>query len=148
MRDLILKEFICGFIGVITSLLVSALGGWDSAIITLTIFIVADFITGLMVASFFKKSPKSKNGALSSAIGFKGICKKVMIYLFVVVGYRIDLMLGTDYIRNAVIIGFIVNELISLTENAGLMGVPLPSIILKSIDLLKNKGGDKDENIG
>ena len=148
MRDLILKEFICGFIGVITSLLVSALGGWDSAIITLTIFIVADFITGLMVASFFKKSPKSKNGALSSAIGFKGICKKVMIYLFVVVGYRIDLMLGTDYIRNAVIIGFIVNELISLTENAGLMGVPLPSIILKSIDLLKNKGGNKDENIG
>ena len=148
MRDLILKEFICGFIGVITSLLVSALGGWDSAIITLTIFIVADFITGLMVASFFKKSPKSKNGALSSAIGFKGICKKVMIYLFVVVGYRIDLMLGTDYIRNAVIIGFIVNELISLTENAGLMGVPLPSIILKSIDLLKNKGGNKDEDIG
>ena len=69
-----MKEFICGFIGVITSLLVSALGGWDSAIITLTIFIVADFITGLMVASFFKKSPKSKNGALSSAIGFKGIC--------------------------------------------------------------------------
>ena len=148
MRDLELKEFICGFIGVITSLLVSALGGWDSAIITLTIFIVADFITGLMVASFFKKSPKSKNGALSSAIGFKGICKKVMIYLFVVVGYRIDLMLGTDYIRNAVIIGFIVNELISLTENAGLMGVPLPSIILKSIDLLKNKGGNEDENIG
>ena len=148
MRDLRLKEFICGFIGVITSLLVSALGGWDSAIITLTIFIVADFITGLMVASFFKKSPKSKNGALSSAIGFKGICKKVMIYLFVVVGYRIDLMLGTDYIRNAVIIGFIVNELISLTENAGLMGVPLPSIILKSIDLLKNKGGNKDEDIG
>ena len=148
MRDLILKEFLCGFIGVITSLLVSALGGWDSAIITLTIFIVADFITGLMVASFFKKSPKSKNGALSSAIGFKGICKKVMIYLFVVVGYRIDLMLGTDYIRNAVIIGFIVNELISLTENAGLMGVPLPSIILKSIDLLKNKGGNKDEDIG
>ena len=148
MRDLKLKEFICGFIGVITSLLVSALGGWDSAIITLTIFIVADFITGLMVASFFKKSPKSKNGALSSAIGFKGICKKVMIYLFVVVGYRIDLMLGTDYIRNAVIIGFIVNELISLTENAGLMGVPLPSIILKSIDLLKNKGGNKDEDIG
>ena len=148
MRDLILKEFICGFIGVITSLLVSELGGWDSAIITLTIFIVADFITGLMVASFFKKSPKSKNGALSSVIGFKGICKKVMIYLFVVVGYRIDLMLGTDYIRNAVIIGFIVNELISLTENAGLMGVPLPSIILKSIDLLKNKGGNKDEDIG
>ena len=148
MRDLILKEFICGFIGVITSLLISALGGWDSAIITLTIFIVADFITGLMVASFFKKSPKSKNGALSSAIGFKGICKKVMIYVFVVVGYRIDLMLGTDYIRNAVIIGFIVNELISLTENAGLMGVPLPSIILKSIDLLKNKGGNKDEDIG
>ena len=143
-----MKEFICGFIGVITSLLVSALGGWDSAIITLTIFIVADFITGLMVASFFKKSPKSKNGTLSSAIGFKGICKKVMIYLFVVVGYRIDLMLGTDYIRNAVIIGFIVNELISLTENAGLTGVPLPSIILKSIDLLKNKGGNKDENIG
>lgn len=58
---------------------------------------------------------------------------------FVLVAYRIDLILGLDYIRNAVIIAFITNELISLVENAGLMGVPLPAVITKAIDILQKK---------
>ena len=55
------------------------------------------------------------------------------------VAYRLDLVIGTNYIRNAVIIAFIVNELISLVENAGLMGVPIPKVITKSVDILQKK---------
>lgn len=62
-----------------------------------------------------------------------------MTLIFVLVAYRIDLILGLDYIRNAVIIAFITNELISLVENAGLMGVPLPAVITKAIDILQKK---------
>ena len=67
------------------------------------------------------------------------MCRKCMTLIFVLVAYRIDLILGLDYIRNAVIIAFITNELISLVENAGLMGVPLPAVITKAIDILQKK---------
>ena len=62
-----------------------------------------------------------------------------MILLFVLIAYRLDLAIGTNYIRDAVIIGFIANELISITENAGLMGIPLPGVLTKAIDVLKKK---------
>lgn len=65
-----------------------------------------------------------------------------MSLLFVLVGYRLDLVLGTAYIRDALVVGFISNELISIVENAGLMGIPLPSVVQKAIDLLR---GDNEE---
>lgn len=58
---------------------------------------------------------------------------------FVLVAYRLDLVIGTTYIRDAVIIAFIANETISLVENAGLMGLPLPAVITKAIDILQKK---------
>lgn len=63
-----------------------------------------------------------------------------MIMIFVLIAYRLDIMIGTDYIRNAVIIAFITNEVISIIENAGLMGVPVPDVIKKGIDILQKKG--------
>ena len=68
-----------------------------------------------------------------------------MMIVLVAVAYRLDILIGTDYIRYTVIIGFICNEVISLIENAGLMGVPVPNVIEKAIDVLKNKGDNKDE---
>ncbi|MDY5861968.1 phage holin family protein, partial [Agathobacter sp.] len=59
--------------------------------------------------------------------------------------YRLDLLIGSNYIRDAVIIAFCANELISIVENCGLMGLPLPKIIIKAIDVLKNKGKDGEE---
>ena len=87
----------------------------------------------------FKKSKKSESGALESRAGFKGLCRKCLALLFVLVAYRLDLALGINYVRNAVIIGFITNELISLVENAGLMGLQLPPVITKAIDILKGQ---------
>lgn len=110
---------------------------------TLLIFMAIDFITGLLVAGAFKKSKKTKNGALESSIGFKGITKKIIILLLVLVGYRLDLLFGSDYIRTALVIAFICNETISITENAGLMGIPIPKPIKNAIDILKSKEDEK-----
>lgn len=134
-----MKEFICTVIGVIGSVIVSLFGGWDSALTTLILFMVIDYVTGLIVAGVFKNSTKTSTGALESKAGWKGLCRKCVTLVFVMVAYRLDLILGTEYIRTAVIIAFIVNELISLVENAGLMGIPLPGAITKAIDILQKK---------
>ena len=113
-------------------------GGWDMALETLLILMAADWITGgILLPAVFGKSPKSPNGALESRAGWKGLCRKGMTLFYILIAARLDRLLGMDYIRNAVCIGFIANELLSIVENAGLMGVPLPAMIRKVIDILK-----------
>lgn len=134
-----MKEGICTGIGLIGSLIASAFGGWDSALVTLMIFMIIDYVSGLIVAGVFHASLKSETGTLESRAGWKGLCRKGMTLLFVLIAYRLDIAIGVDYIRNAVIIGFMANELISIVENAGLMGIPLPDAITKAIDVLTSK---------
>lgn len=134
-----MKKFICSVSGAIGSFLINAIGGWDSSLHTLIVFMVIDYLTGIAVAAVFKNSSKTETGRLESNEGFKGICKKCMILMFVLIGYRIDVVLNLDYIRTAVIIAFITNELISIVENAGLMGIPIPKIISNCIDILNKK---------
>lgn len=120
------------------SALAELFGGWDMALETLLILMAADWITGgLLLPAVFGKSPKSPNGALESRAGWKGLCRKEMTLFYILIAARLDRLLGMDYIRNAVCIGFIANELLSIVENAGLMGVPLPAMIRKVIDILK-----------
>lgn len=139
-----MKYFNLGILGAIGSAILSLFGGWSTDLATLVIFMAIDFVTGLIVAGVFKKSKKSENGALESYIGFKGLAKKVMVLLFVLVGHRLDMLMGSDYIRTALIIGFIINETISITENAGLMGIPIPKPIKDAIDILR--GDDENDN--
>ena len=138
-----MKDLICTATGIIGSLVVGFFGGWTSGMVTLVIFMAFDYFSGLVVAGVFNRSKKSASGGLESKAGWKGLCRKVMTLLFVGIAYRIDLALNTTYIQDAVIIGFMANELISIVENAGLMGLPLPSMINKAIDVLtqKSKGG-------
>lgn len=120
------------------SALAELFGSWDMALETLLILMAADWITGgLLLPAVFGKSPKSPNGALESRAGWKGLCRKGMTLFYILIAARLDRLLGMDYIRNAVCIGFIANELLSIVENAGLMGVPLPAMIRKVIDILK-----------
>ena len=120
------------------SALAELFGGWDMALETLLILMAADWITGgLLLPTVFGKSPKSPNGALESRAGWKGLCRKGMTLFYILIAARMDRLLDMDYIRNAVCIGFIANELLSIVENAGLMGVPLPAMIRKVIDILK-----------
>ena len=126
--------------GLIGSTVVSWFGGWDTALQTLVLFMVIDWFTGgVLLPGVFGKSPKSPNGALESRAGWKGLCRKGMSLLIVLIGHRLDLAIGVAYIREAIIIGFIANETISIVENAGLMGLPLPKVITKAIDILTQK---------
>ena len=114
-------------------------GGADGALMALMILMLIDYASGMFVALVFKKSPKTSSGAASSNAGFKGICKKIMMLLIVLLAYRMDILLGMDYIRPATIMAFLVNEGVSITENAGLMGVPVPLPLKNAIDLLSAK---------
>ena len=134
-----IKALICTIVGMIGAVITNLFGGWTRDMETLLIFMAIDFLTGLIVAGVFKRSEKSSSGALDSHAGWKGLCKKCVTLFFVLIAHRLDLVLDTNYIRTATTIGFILNELISITENAGLMGIPLPQIITKAIEVLKHK---------
>lgn len=134
-----MKKTICAIWGIAGSAIASFFGGWDAGLATLLIFMTIDYVSGLIVAGVFHTSNKTDTGALESRAGWKGLCRKCMTLLFVLVAYRLDLVIGTNYIRDAVIIAFIANETISLVENAGLMGIPLPAVIIKAIDVLQKK---------
>ena len=133
------KSTICSSIGVIGSCIAYLFGGFDNAIITLLIFMFIDYITGLIVAGVFHNSKKTETGSLESKAGWKGLCKKGVTLLIVVIANRLDMQLGSNYIRDAVCIGFMLNELISIIENAGLMGIKLPEVLTKAIDILKDE---------
>lgn len=144
-----MKNAICTTAGAIGGVIASLFGGWDAGLATLVMFMAIDYVSGLVMAGVFHNSKKTTSGALESKAGWKGLCRKGMSLLFVLIAYRLDLAIGSNYIRDAVIIGFIVNETISIVENAGLMGVPLPKAINKAIDILtsksEEKGGDQNE---
>lgn len=134
-----MKNGICTAVGVVGGFVASMFGGLDAALTTLILFMVIDFISGVVVAGVFHNSTKSETGTLQSFAGWKGLCRKCMTLLFVLIAHRLDLAIGVTYIRDTVIIGFIANELISIIENAGLMGLPLPEVITQAIDILKKK---------
>lgn len=128
-------------VGIVGGAIAAMFGGWSDALITLIVFMSIDYATGLIVAGVFKKSKKSESGALESRAGFKGLCRKGVALLIVLVAVRLDIVMHTSYIKDAVIIAFIANESISIIENAGLMGIPIPGVIAKAIDVLKEKDG-------
>lgn len=126
-------------LGIAGGFITSLFGGWSLVLQILILFMCIDYITGILVAAIFKKSKKTCTGALSSNAGFKGLCKKGVTVLIVMVAFQLDTLLNSTIIRDITIISFIVNELISIIENAGLMGVPVPDIVVNAIDVLKNK---------
>ena len=134
-----MKNAICTAIGIVGGFIANLFGGWDAALTTLVLAMAIDYASGLIVAGVFHKSKKTESGALESRAGWKGLCRKGMSLLIVLIGHRLDLAIGVNYIREAIIIGFIANETISIVENAGLMGLPLPAVITKAIDVLTRK---------
>ncbi len=143
-----MKEMICIAAGVLGSGFASVFGGWDAAIVTLVVFMAMDYVTGMLVAGVFKRSPKTEGGGLESRAGWKGLIRKGVTLLIVVVAARLDLLVGDQsFIRDGVVIAFLVNEVLSIVENAGLMGVPIPPVLVKAIEVLKQRseGGDGDE---
>jgi len=109
------------------------LGGMDGFLYALIAFVVIDYITGLMVAAIQKK--------VSSEVGFKGICKKVLIFILVGVGNIIDVqVLGqAGVLRTAVIFFYLSNEGVSLLENAGHLGLPIPAKLKAVLEQLHDR---------
>jgi len=134
-----MKEAIYAAVGVAGAAIASAFGGWNAAMTTLLIFMGIDYLSGIIVAGVFNNSPKTENGALESRAGWKGLLRKGMSLLLVLIGARIDIVVGTHFCKDAVAISLIMNELLSIIENAGLMGVPVPAALTKAIEILKQK---------
>ena len=130
-------------IGAIGGVILTIWGDWNVALTILSCAIGIDILTGVAVACFFGDSPKSTYGGLSSKAFARGVVKKVAVFFVIWVAHGLDVLLSTDYIRNATIIAFIAAEFISVLENCALMGVPIPPFILRMIDVLK---GENDTN--
>lgn len=133
------KVVVIGGAALIGSAVSQALGGWDAALVTLLTFMAVDYVSGLIVAGVFQASDKSGTGALNSIACWRGLLKKGMTLVIVLVAARLDIVLGTAFVRDAVVIAYIVNETISIIENAGLMGLPVPDVIMQAIEQLQGK---------
>ena len=105
------------------------------ALKTLCIFMAIDYVSGLIVAGVFKASTKSESGALESRAGLKGLLRKMAMLCAVLMAYYLDQVAGTNFVRDAACMAFICNEALSIIENFGLMGVPIPDAITNEIDV-------------
>ena len=147
MNVIAIKNTVLAVLAACGTWLAHALGGWDASMQVLIALMVADYVTGVLVAAVWHRSTKSQSGALDSKAGFKGLLKKCMVLVLVMIGVLLDQAMGTEYIRMAVIIFFIGNEGISLLENLGLMGVPYPEFLKRALEALHEQGnqGKKTE---
>lgn len=108
-------------------------GGWDPLLQVLLTFAIIDYGTGLIASGV--------EGKLSSKVGFRGISKKVMIFILVAVGHLVDKTIGQGHmIQDAIIFFYLGNELLSILENAGRTGLPVPKQLKDAIQILKGRG--------
>ena len=116
------------------------LGGCDGLVYALILFVAADYVTGVMCAAVDKR--------LSSEIGFKGICKKVLIFVLVGLANILDvqIIVTGSVLRTAVIFFYISNEGVSLLENAAHLGLPVPEKLKNILQQLHNRIEEVDEN--
>lgn len=114
----------------------AVLGGWDIALQVLVLFVVLDYITGLIAAWYEKR--------LNSRVGFRGIAKKILLFVPVAVGYWLDVLLGQEILRSLAIWFYLANEGLSMLENLGRCGVPILAPLKDALEQLKKKGETTD----
>lgn len=126
--------------GVLGSILSYFIGDMTPALYTLLMFMCIDYLTGIINAIVFHKSNKTTTGTYDSKIGFKGLIRKCGIILMIIIAFQLDKILGFNYVKDGVTFAFLFNELVSIIENLGLMGVKIPDIIKNTLNVLKQKG--------
>ena len=146
-----LKNAVCAGCGVVLSALAQLFGGWDAALAALLVFMAADYITGMTAAAVFHRSKKTEDGTLESRAGWKGLVRKGVTLAVVLAAARLDAVVGSDFIRDAAVIGFTANEGLSILENAGLMGVPIPRAVVSALHVLRDRAdmaGEEPKSAG
>lgn len=130
-------------LGAVSAFIAGLLGGWDATLQVLCLVMALDFITGLMVA-FHGKSSKTDGGGFSSQISFAGLTRKIFVLILVGLAVALDRALGTPgVLRLAVSMFYTANEGLSILENAAVLGLPLPDVLKRALEQLRDK--DKTE---
>ncbi|MEV2911170.1 phage holin family protein [Paenibacillus larvae] len=116
-------------------------GGWNALLTALLVVVSVDYVTGLMAAyKEGRDQPEDDSKGLSSEVGFWGLAKKGLLFLIVGLGHHVDLILGVNALMSGAIYFFVANELISITENLGRVGIKMPDQLKDVIAVLKGKG--------
>jgi toxin secretion/phage lysis holin len=119
-------------VGAVTSFL---FGGWSHLLSVLLVFVVLDYLSGVAAAA--------REGRLRSDVGLWGIARKVAIFAVVAVAHLVDTTLGDAHLfRDAAIFFYLANEALSVTENLGRVGVPIPPAVQRAVEVLRGKSGD------
>lgn len=133
------KSIVSVVTGAIGSLLINLIGKPTNDLIILIVLMIIDLIVGFLISAIWQKSSKTDSGKLSSGVMFKGIIKKFFTLVIVVIAYQLDILLAMNVIRHIVIIAFIVEEVLSITENIAITGIKIPTIITKALDVLEKE---------
>ena len=121
------------------------LGGWDQLTQLLAWAMAIDYLTGALCAAVWHKSPKTATGGYESRAGFKGLIRKGVIVLIVMIAAELDKLAGTTAMRTATILFFAANDGMSILENLGIMGVPYPPALKNAFEVLRRKSEDKGD---
>lgn len=132
-----MKHQFCAAIGLVGAGISWAFGGWDASLTALVICMAIDYVSGCIVALIFHNSTKTDSGSYDSRLCLKGLYKKVLMLLTVILAVQIDQLLGIDYVRDAVCIGLAVNEVLSIVENLGRAGIPMPQAVINALEQLQ-----------
>lgn len=148
MINIKLKNIVSIITGTIGSLLINLIGKPTNDLIILIVLMIIDLIVGFLISAIWQKSSKTDSGKLSSSVMFKGIVKKFFTLAIVVIAFQLDKLLVMNVIRHIVIISFIVEEILSITENIAITGIKIPSIVTKALDVLEKEVKDGFSNSG
>ena len=139
-----MKETVSTAVGIAAGMVSWLVGGFDTPVLALVVCMGVDYVTGLLVAGVFHASPKTVSGGLDSRVGWKGLARKFVTMLIVVVANLADAMLGQNCIRDAAVVGFCANECISILENAGHMGIRIPKAVRQALEHLNKEEEEHD----
>ena len=138
-----MKDAVSTVVGLAAGMLSGIVGGFDTPVLVLVVSMGVDYVTGLIVAGVFHASPKTSGGGLDSRVGWKGLARKFVTLLIVVIANLADILLEVHYIRDAAIFGFCANECISILENAGLMAIRNPRVLTAALEKLSEEAEDE-----
>ncbi|MCI8600269.1 MAG: phage holin family protein [Oscillospiraceae bacterium] len=138
------RTIFCGGAGAVGGAIAAAFGGWSNDLTVLVAFMVIDYVTGMLAAAL-NRSEKTEGGGLSSSVGWAGLVKKIGTLLLVLVAHGLDVTMRVDYVQTAAIVAFIANETLSILENAALLGIPMPEIFKRALEVLKGKSKEASD---